>query len=355
MSNSRSIRTGIAVAAACVMLVITYQGFSLSAQQPQYSVGFSTEPVPVAPDDPAWNSVPRLDVPLIPQAGIVPALLSVSVSSVSVQAVHDGERIAFRMVWDDSTRDVEAGRPDAYRDSAAIQFPVGAAAPSICMGAAGQLSNIWHWKADWQEDLDVGFQDVTDLYPNFFKDYYPYADGVGPFQFPADFDNPGARAYSPGWVAGNPMSQPMRTTPVENLIAVGFGTLTTHQQSEIDGRGVWTDGTWSVVFTRELSAAENSLVAFQTGDDVTTAFAVWNGSNEEVGARKQLSGFVTLGIDAPPDTPIVPIEPPASRSASTLTVTLALIGAFVVIVSAAAIYLGRNPSTEGEAGGSGEN
>jgi hypothetical protein len=351
MFRSRLVNTGIAIVAASVMLVLTLQGHSLSAQQPQYTIRHSIDPVTADPVAAVWNDLPSLDVPLIPQGGVSPALFTASVSSVSVQAIHDGEQVAFRMVWDDETRDVEAGRPDVFRDSAAIQFPVGDVVPSICMGAAGQLSNIWHWKSDWQEDLDTGFQDLTRLYPNFFKDYYPYAEGTPPFDFPTDFNNPSALSYSPGRAVGNSMSQALRATPVENLVAIGFGTLTTHEHAEIDGQGVWEDGRWSVVFIRDLAAPTEDLTAFTPGGEVTTAFAVWNGSNEEVGARKQLSGFVTFGLESPAEPVAAPaIVVPAEKRGNTLTLIIVLVGAWIAVVAAAAIVLGRDTSPSGRGG-----
>lgn len=352
MFKSRTVNVGIAVVGALVTLVLTLQGHSLSAQQQQYTVRFSGAAISTAPDDAVWNDVPALDLPLIPQAGITPSLLTASVSSVAVQAIHDGQRVAFRMVWDDETRDVEAGRPDVFRDSAAIQFPVEDVIPSICMGAAGQVSNIWHWKADWQEDLDAGFQDIDVLYPNFFKDYYPYADGVPPFSYPQDFSNPDALAYSPGRAAGNAMSQATRMTPVENLVAVGFGTLTTHEHAEIEGQGIWNDGQWSVVFVRELDAAASDLAHFAPGGEVTTAFAVWNGSNDEVGGRKQLSSFVTFGLEAPAQQPSDPVVAPETdgKRGNELVITLVLIGVWVAVVTIAAVVLGRDTSPTGRRG-----
>lgn len=353
MRTAGSTRIRVVAIAALIALVLTVRGHTLSAQQPQYVVGYSANPVPTDPLSTAWDSVPAIEVPLIPQAGVTPALLTPSIASVTVQAIHDDAHIAFRMVWADPTRDVEAGRPDVFRDAAAIQFPVAAGVPSICMGAAGQISNIWHWKADWQEDIDTGFQDITRLYPHFFKDYYPFVEGEPPYSFPDDFSQPDARAYSPGWAVGNALSQPMREWPIENLIASGFGTLTTHEQAAIEGRGVWENGTWSVVFIRELTPAAADLATFQEAGELATAFAVWNGSNEEVGARKQLSSFVTFGIEAPPVTPDEPVgEAPASRD-TTLIVVLALLGAFVVAITLATIVLGRNAPPTPRDGGTG--
>jgi hypothetical protein len=142
-------------------------------------------------------------------------------------------------------------------------------------------------------------------------------------------------------VAGNALSQPQRTWPIENLIALGFGTLTTHEQAAIEGQGVWEDGVWSVVFTRELTAAAADLASFEAGSEVTVAFAIWNGSNEEVGARKQLSSFVTLGLEEPATEPGEPIvDRPADRD-NTLAIVVILVGAFVIAVTLAAIVVGR--------------
>ncbi len=285
-------------AIVALALLLNLSGKPLAAQQAQYEVVRRDQTLPLLdPDAPEWKDIPALEVVLVQQGGIPPALRDVSVPSVTVQAVHDGSRIVFRMEWVDDTRDVQV-RPDAFTDAAAIQFPVGEAIPSICMGAPGQLSNIWHWKANLQEDLDQGYQDLTALYPGFFKDYYPFVTGEPPYDFPDDFTSEEARAYSPSWAAENPIVRPDRTTPIENLIAFGFGTLTGNPVVEIQGAGRWQDGRWRVVFSRAMAADQIETVSFANRDQIAVAFAVWNGSNQEVAARKQHSTYLTFGLAA---------------------------------------------------------
>jgi hypothetical protein len=252
--------------------------------------------LPNDPDSAIWNDVPASSVPLIPQVVALPRMLDVSVPTVSVRSVNDGQRIAFLLEWADATRDVRATRPDEFRDAAAIMFPVGDFVPNICMGSPGQLANLWHWKADWQEDIERGFQDVVDAYPNFYTDNYPFVTGVPPFRAPADFGSTEARQYHVGMVAGNPLSRPDKPSPVEVLLAGGFGTSTHSAQQNVEGRGVWADGRWRVVFTRALAASDTESVNLVGRSTVPVAFAIWNGSNQEVGARKQLSGIVTVAL-----------------------------------------------------------
>jgi hypothetical protein len=280
-----------------VALLLTVQGRPLSAQQAQYSVTQWEQTLP-APDPGAevWRDVQAIDVPLIPQGGVLPNLTEVSIPSLTVQAVHDGSTIAFRLEWADDTHDVEAGRPDRFGDAAAIQFPVGDAQPNIAMGAAGHPANIWQWKSEAQTDIDQGYQDLTALYPNFFKDLYPGIEGDGPFVFPDDFDNLMGREYTAAWAAGNPMVLPDRTSPVENLIALGFGTLTSYPSIEVQGTGRYEDGNWQVVFSRALEVDDNNVTSLSAGGETPVSFAVWNGSNNEVGSRKQHSTYMTFAL-----------------------------------------------------------
>lgn len=251
---------------------------------------------------PVWSNVPAVEMPLTAQSAAPPALLKQSVRSVRVRSVNDGQWISFLLEWDDSTRDVRASRPDEFRDAAAIQLPVDASIPGGCMGARGLPTNLWHWKGDWQNDIDKGFQDVTQAYPNFWKDYYPFVVGKPPYQVPADFPSTDARTYMVGWSVGNPLSQPMRVTPVEELAAHGFGTATSRSSQNVLGRGAWQNGVWRVVFSRPMALSETDTVQFVPGGTAHAAFAVWNGSNQEVGARKQLSSDVTLSIEGNPSS-----------------------------------------------------
>jgi hypothetical protein len=322
--------------------VLAARGTILAQAQPTLTSTYSTQPAPLEPLAAAWNSAPELRVPLTAQSGVVPALAQPTVNEVSVKSLHDGQRIAFLLTWADTTRDDHATRPDQFRDAAAVQLPVSEAVPVICMGAAGQLSNLWHWKADWQTDIDQGFQDVVEAYPNFWNDYYPFVVGQPPYHVPTDFSSADARAYFIGWAAGNPLSDPNRVTPVEDLSALGFGTVTHQKSQDVLGRGVWQNGKWQVVFSRPLASADSNDVQLAAGKASSVAFAVWNGSNQEVGARKQLSSWVTLQIQGGGAPAAIPVSQsqagaaattssPAAAGAAVFTVLIALIGTLILV------------------------
>lgn len=295
-------------AIVAVAVALSLNGSALAQQVPTVSA-VHVQQVSTDPFDPSWSAARGAMVPLTAQVVALPRLAAPSVSSVYVRAVNDGQRIGFRLDWADPTRDAHALIPNQFRDAAAVMVADAQDVPNICMGSPGQVTNLWHWKADWQEDLDKGYQEVVDAYPNFFKDYYPFVTGVPPFRMPADFNSPDAQRYLIGQAAGNPLSQTNRASPVEELLSVGFGTTTHRAQQTVEGKGVWADGRWQVTFVRPLATTGAEAATLEGVSQAPVAFAVWNGSNAEVGARKQLSGMATVRI-LPPAPPAPPPGPP---------------------------------------------
>jgi hypothetical protein len=278
---------------------LAVNGKALAVTQPQLVSTYRTDPLPVAdPMAAAWDNAPVLIVPLIPQAGIKPALQGATIPSLTAQSLNDGKNIAFRLTWNDDTPDWHATITNEFRDAAAIQLPGSDTLPAACMGAAGQMVNLWHWKADWQWDINQGFRDVVDAYPNFWLDYYRFVAGEPPYSHPESFNSAEAKTYLVGWAAGNPLSNPMRVTPVEDLNALGYGTTYSQANQGVLGRGEWKDGKWYVVFSRALSSSDNNDAQFMTGQTTSVAFAVWDGADRQVGGRKQLSSWTTLLVES---------------------------------------------------------
>ncbi|MCC7354904.1 MAG: hypothetical protein IT330_14265, partial [Anaerolineae bacterium] len=308
-------KTLLLVPAVALAVGLALHGLALAQSQPQLLAAYRPAPLPLAdPAAPLWAGLQGQTVPLTAQAGIAPALSQASIAAVEVKAVHDGQWIAFLLSWPDNTQDTGASRLDDFPDAAAVEVTPGAGIPSICMGLVGQPLNLWHWKASWQKDLDDGFQEVLQAYPNFWGDFYPYVVGKPPFRFPQDWTSAEARALVPAWEAGNPLANPQRVTAVEDLNAEGFGTLTTQTTQDVLGRGVWQNGRWYVTFARTLATGDANDSQLAAGDSRSVAFAIWNGSNEEAGARKQLSAWVTVALDkvqtaAPPPAPVQAVAP----------------------------------------------
>jgi len=251
----------------------------------------TAEAVPL--DDPlaaVWDSAPPVEIPLSAQNVAVPKGGG-SIRTVDVRALHDEDRIYFRMEWDDPTQDISAFASESFRDAAAVQFPASGVTtlPSFCMGQAGAQVNIWHWKADWQADIDGGFVNVPNVYPDAFADYYPFQE---------------QDTFYSGRAAGNLLSQTNRTTPVENLVAAGFGTLSSAEKQMVAGKGVWKDGKWLVIFARDMKAEGHTYTPFKEGQTTNVAFAVWDGSKGERDGLKSVSQFAELtveGFETPSD------------------------------------------------------
>lgn len=338
LRSSRSV-VGLLVAVA---VALSLQGSALAQQVPTVSATH-VQQVSTDPFDPSWSSAQLAVVPLTPQILALPRLQTASISNLFVRVVHDGQRIGFRLDWDDPTRDARAILPHEFRDAAAVMVAAADGVPNICMGSPGQVTNLWHWKADWQEDLDKGYQEVVDAYPNFYKDYYPFVTGSPPFRMPADFNSPDARRYQIGQSAGNPLSQPNRVSPVEEMLSTGFATSTHRAQQTVEGQGVWNQGHWQVTFVRPLAVTGPEAASLDGLKQAPVAFAVWNGSNAEVGARKQLSGMATVRMLPPaPEQPAGPPPgPPQPFTGPTFVwdwwLIALLVGMTVILVGAGAL------------------
>ncbi len=245
---------------------------------------------PIASEDPYgawWQAIPYTDVPVQPQMVTMPTLQKASIESLRVQVAHDGSKLAVRIEWPDAVPDgnVDTGR---FTDAVAVEFPQKADAP-VTMGGHGAPVHILHWKAIWQKDIDVHYQDVQDLHPNFWSDLYWFTEGGHPQKIPEAFKNPDSLKWLVAVQAGNPMAVLQRTAPAEELGAIGWGTLTHQPNSATTARGLWAAGKWAVVFVRPLKTDDPADAQLTPGQATKLAFAVWDGGNGQVGGRKHWS------------------------------------------------------------------
>lgn len=256
--------------------------------------------LPVAdPDSDLWEGTSAVDVPLSAQLVAPPTLGEGGVRSIRVRALHNGEQIALLVEWEDATQDARAVRVDEFRDAVAVQFPLQAGQPFFCMGQAGGDVNIWHWKADWQADL-AARQDVEDAFPNMSVSRYAFTSA--PAGEIATVDEYTDTSYLPALAAGNPEAAAVRTSPVEDLMAGGFGTLASQppEAQNVSGYGTWSPGGWRVIFSRQLDTGDPFDVSLSPAEVYPIAFAVWDGSNGERDGEKSTSQWASLQLSAPP-------------------------------------------------------
>lgn len=288
-----------------------------------------------APFDAAWDAVAPVDVPLSGQAVVPPMAPQPAFPSIRVRSLVNGDTMAMLLEWADPTRDESTLTVGSFADAVAVQFALGMST-SICMGQRAGGLNIWHWKADWAADIANGRQDVQNAHPN----------------MPLDVDFPvGATGDADGFVTGrmvgNPRSAAVRPSSVENLNAVGFGSLTPQPPAgqTVHGASDYRDGTWRVVMSRRLSDDNPNDALLQPGGPSTVvAFAVWDGSRGDRNGQKSVSTWLSLTI------------PPGGAGPLDALPFAALVGA-ALLLAVVVVYLGarrrRRPSASGSGPGAG--
>jgi DMSO reductase family type II enzyme heme b subunit len=231
--------------------------------------------LPVDPADPVWESMDPTRIPLNPlwpEKDLIYA--------VAVRAVHDGSRVAILCTWKDPVADGAPVRVQDFQDAMAVQFSMNGTTPFLGMGDTNNPVNIWQWKAGWQQEADGHRQDMGEQYPAMHSDTYF------------------ATSYRTAVAAGNMLSV-RHHSPIEDANARGFGTLKSQPLSgqNVTGKGIWRDGSWSVVFIRELKSKEADDVKLAVGKPTPVAFAVWDGQNRDRNGRKVVSNWHKLLLE----------------------------------------------------------
>mgnify|MGYP000909819269 CR=1 FL=1 len=238
--------------------LVSSEGMSIRAH-------FVDGELPSAPEDAAWTKISPMTLPLSGQVITRPVWPEPTARALVVRSLHNGTDIAFLLEWQDNTKN-DRLTPGTFRDGVAIGLPLGDAPAFFCMGQLDHYINIWHWKADWQSDIDRRAARQSEKKEG----------GVRTFEV-----------------------IPRRVSSVEDLIGGGFSTLTTKEkQGRIQGKAQWKDGVWRVVMRRPLSSEEQDNEAkLIPGRVQTVSFAVWNGENKERNGQKAVAPWFQLVID----------------------------------------------------------
>ena len=99
-----------------------------------------------------------------------------------------------------------------------------------------------------------------------------------------------------------------KTGKAVDMSAKGFGTLKPQEHQDVKARGAYSNGTWKIVFSRNLSTGHaEEDVQITPGEFISIAFAVWDGRKDgsgelvEKGSQKAVSSWWYFRADAPPD------------------------------------------------------
>ena len=254
-----------------LVLVLSWLGVPVvSSQGIVLRSHFVEGELPTKPSDAAWETIAPLPVPLSGQVITRPVWPEPSARALSIRSIHNGKEIVFLMEWQDATKN-EQLTPGVFRDGAAVALPLGEAPAFFCMGQLDHYVNIWHWKADWQSDVDRRLARA--------KQKKRKRGGIRRFEV-----------------------IPRRPSSVEDLIGGGFSTLTSkQQQGRIKGQAEWKRGFWRVVMKRPLTRSGDDLeneAVLKPGRMQAVAFAIWNGENKERNGQKAVAAWMQLSIDS---------------------------------------------------------
>lgn len=93
-----------------------------------------------------------------------------------------------------------------------------------------------------------------------------------------------------------------------DMSAKGFGTLKTQEHQDVTAKGAYSNGTWKVVFSRNLTTGHpDEDMQLKPGEFSNIAFAVWDGRKDaagdlvEKGSQKAVSSWWYFRAEAPPD------------------------------------------------------
>ena len=212
-------------------------------------VRYTRQEIPLEPAAKLWRKIPPARIPLKAQDLSEP-YGGGSIKAVTIRAIHNGTELAFLLEWVDRTKDASMDGLDSFRDAAALMFPLDPKNPPEpimghrYMGERSALVNIWHFKADWNEE---------------------------------------------------------GRSPVEDLNAAGPGTLTTQDQQDVSGKGLHRRGRWQVIFLRSLRTDDEDDAQFWPRLRTWVNVAVWDGSHKDKAGQKSVSEiWHRLTFDAAP-------------------------------------------------------
>jgi mono/diheme cytochrome c family protein len=239
----------------------------------------------------AWTEVPAVWLPLAPLWWRDPR-----VEGVMVQALHDGQRLAVRLLWEDATLNEEMVDQRAFSDAAAIQVSLDPDPPFFAMGDSLRECEIWYWRA---ARLDAA-ADVGALSAGAVNDVdlslvpVPAGEQVARGARPISDHDP---LFLTGLGAKNPVSDP-RLPPLHILRARGFGTLSplARPVTGPDAVARWDRGGWELVLLRSFDLGPHAL-RIGPGTSLRVAFAIWDGAAQDRDGKKNVSIWHELVLE----------------------------------------------------------
>jgi len=220
---------------------------------------------------------------------------------IDVQVAHDGETLLIRAAWEDEEPNTGALRSEDFQDAVAVELYRGDAEPFLGMGSRESPIDVWMWGAARHGSSE----ELEDVNPNMVVDHYGFTETVAST---AEFDREGVQTSAQPDVtlaalaSGNQITPAANAATASSLEVGGPGTTTFRPAISqlVEAEGNWQDGRWTVVFKRPLVVGDPANgVSVEPGEEISVAFAVWQGSRRDRDGQKRITIWQDLQLAAP--------------------------------------------------------
>jgi ethylbenzene dehydrogenase len=242
-------------------------------------------------------------------------------SSVTVQAIYDGESIALLVRWHDRTAE------KAGTNGPALPVPVEeeeeASPAAAAAGGGGDASNPFG-------DAEVKAAPAAQAQNPFEEAEAPagqaseFSDAMA-IQIPSV---PPTGARKPYFIFGDGQNSvdlwffDLAKSAPQQFVGKGSSDIAPNDTGDVTGVASYDQGEWTVVFKRPLRP--DSGARFAPGEFMPIAFSVWDGFSRERGNRRGLSLWYSLYVE-PEEVPS-PVGPMLRTALFILVFELAVIG-----------------------------
>ncbi|HEX7090930.1 MAG TPA: c-type cytochrome [Longimicrobiales bacterium] len=274
--------------------------------------------LPSSADDSAWAAVERYYIPLVGQIVVKPRWFAPTVDGVWVQALHNGEELALRLVWHDpsqspdtawlvwqrrvlETMEPHEGGPQPAAGAASAGVPAPAAAPAGRAGA-GPAAAAAAASAAVPGEASIDLARLPDAIAVQFprtiprgmeRPYFLMGDARQPvylwrWQSVTEAGVGGAQAPSEG-VAVEATARGLAR--IEPLPATS---------RSLSWDATFDQGEWRLLLRRPLATADTvNQLQFRPGEPIPIALFAWDGSNSEEGTRCSIGTWYFIYLDQP--------------------------------------------------------
>jgi len=232
--------------------------------------------LPLSPEDKAWKAISSFYIPLGGQILEAEKNFYPTIDSVWVQAVHNGDEIAFKLRWDDPTFD------PILNTTADVQK-----SPPPPLPAEFQIDD-----ADDKKTKGSAEAPKPQKYPDSIAIQFPANksnDGSLPYFLNGDKDHP-VNLWT--WVSGS-------NKTIEQF-AQGLQNQSDHQPESqlVQSKVVFRYGQYQLVMKRKLNTSDKSNdVQFEKGMTIPIAVNAWDGNVKETGTQKAISSWVPMILE----------------------------------------------------------